>query len=56
MLSILKKYNEEKKNFDTEDFYVNKEIYDGVSIGDYFIFNEDMGSTDEPYTKTKKEE
>lgn len=41
----------------TEDFYVSKDVYDTVNIGDMFVFDEDRGDMkDEPYTKERKEE
>lgn len=40
----------------TEDFYVSKEVYEQVQIGDMFEFNETRGDLeDEPYTKEKQE-
>lgn len=51
----IKKYNEKKQEFDTAEFYVSEEVYDQVNIGDYFIFDEDMGSREEPYTKERQE-
>lgn len=52
----IKKYNDEKKEFETENYFVSKEIYDGINIGDYFIFDSSFGTDDEPYTKTKKQD
>lgn len=40
----------------TEDFFVSKEVYDQVKIGDMFEFDETRGDLkDEPYTKEKQE-
>jgi hypothetical protein len=40
----------------TEDFYVSKEVYDSVNIGDMFAFDEERGDLkDEPYTKERAE-
>lgn len=50
----IKAYDEEACNWINEDFYVSEEVYDSVDIGDYFVFDEDMGTRDEPYTKTRK--
>lgn len=39
----------------TEDFYVSKEVYNTVNIGDMFLYDEDRGDLkDEPYTKERK--
>ena len=50
----IKAYDEETCKWINEDFYVSEEVYDSVNIGDYFVFDEDMGTRDEPYTKTRK--
>lgn len=40
----------------TEDFYVSKEIYDAIEIGDMFEYDEGRGDLqEEPYTKEKQE-
>jgi hypothetical protein len=40
----------------TEDFYVSKEIYDTIEIGDMFEYDEERGDLqEEPYTKEKQE-
>lgn len=49
----IKAYEEEKQEWLTEDFYVSKEVYDSVNIGDRFVFDESMGTRSEPYTKTR---
>lgn len=39
----------------TEDFYVSKEVYDTINIGDMFLYDKDRGDLqDEPYTKKRK--
>jgi hypothetical protein len=48
------------KDFDgeewiTEDFYVTKDTFDQVSVGNMFEYDESRGDlADEPYTKEKK--
>ena len=43
------------ENWVTEDFYVIKEVFDQIHIGDMFEYNKSRGDlTNEPYTKTKK--
>lgn len=38
----------------TEDFYVSEAVYNSISIGDMFEYDENRGDlTDEPYTKEK---
>lgn len=39
----IKAYDEEACKWINEDFYVSEEVYDSVDIGDYFVFDEDMG-------------
>lgn len=40
----------------TEDFYVSKEVYDSINVGDMFMYDEERGDlTDEPYTKERQE-
>ena len=51
----IKAYDEETRKWITEDFYVSEEVYDSVNIGDYFVFDEDMGTRDETYTKQESE-
>lgn len=41
----------------TEDFYVTKEVYDSINVGDMFIYDEDRGDLqDEPYTKERNQD
>lgn len=43
------------KEWITEDFYVTKDVFDQVSVGNMFEYDESRGDlTDEPYTKEKK--
>ena len=40
----------------TEDFYVSETVYNSISIGDMFEYDENRGDlTEEPYTKEKTE-
>ena len=40
----------------TEDFYVSESVYNSISIGDMFEYDENRGDlTDEPHTKEKTE-
>ena len=50
---FIKAYQDKK--WVTEDFYVSKEVYDAVNIGDMFLYDEDRGDLqEEPYTKERK--
>lgn len=41
----------------TEDFYVSESVYNSISIGDMFEYDENRCDlTDEPYTKEKAED
>ena len=41
----------------TEDFYVSESVYNSISIGDMFEYDENRGDlTDEPHTKEKAED
>ena len=52
---FIKAYQDEE--WKTEDFYVSKEVYDSIKIGDMFLYDEERGDLqDEPYTKERKEE
>ena len=52
---FIKAYQDEK--WKTEDFYVSKEVYDSINIGDMFLYDEERGDLqDEPYTKERKED
>jgi hypothetical protein len=40
----------------TEDFYVSKDVYDDINVGDMFEYDEERGDLqDEPYTKERQE-
>ena len=50
---FIKAYQNEK--WVTEDFYVSKEVYDSIDIGDMFLYDESRGDLqEEPYTKERK--
>ena len=52
---FIKTYKDEE--WKTEDFYVSKEVYDSIKIGDMFLYDEERGDLqDEPYTKERKED
>lgn len=41
----------------TEDFYVSKEVYDTINVGNMFLYDEGRGDLqDEPCTKERKTE
>lgn len=51
----IKDFNGEK--WIKEDFYVSKDVFDHIQIGDIFEYDENRGDLkDEPYTKEKQEE
>lgn len=40
----------------TEDFYVSKEVYDSINVGDMFLYDKERGDLeDEPYTKERNQ-
>lgn len=40
----------------TEDFYVSKDVYENINVGDMFEYDEERGDLqDEPYTKERQE-
>ena len=52
---LIKKYNGEK--WLEEDFYVSKDVYNQINVGDMFEYDKSRGDLkDEPYTKEKKSE
>jgi len=50
----IKAYDEEKQEWVYEEFYVSEEVYNSVNIGSYFVFDDGMGTREEPYTKTRR--
>ncbi|QIA28629.1 hypothetical protein [Phage f2b1] len=44
----IKKYSKKEKKYLTEDYYVDRAVYDSVNVGTYFKFEEEMGDTDRP--------
>ena len=49
---FIKAYQDEE--WKTEDFYVSKEVYDSIKIGDMFFYDKERGDLqDEPYTKER---
>jgi len=44
----IKKYSKKEKKYLTEDYFVDKQVYDSVKTGTYFKFEDDMGDTDRP--------
>lgn len=50
----ISEYNPDKDKFERNSFYVEENVYKSVSIGDYFIFKEDLGSEEEQTYKIKK--
>lgn len=52
----IRQYNEEENTYLYNEYYVNKETFDKVNIGDWFIFDENFCIENEPYTQEKAEE
>lgn len=52
----IKDYNSKEDKFDTEDFFVTEEIFDEISVGDWFVYSDDGTLREEPYSKKTKEE
>ncbi len=48
---VIKGYDEKKKKYVQEDFYVNQAVYRSVKKGDYFKFDPKMETTERPETK-----
>lgn len=48
---VIKGYDEKKKKYVQEDFYVNQTVYRSVKKGDYFKFDPKMETTEQPETK-----
>lgn len=51
---FIKAYDDESKEWKTEDYYVEKNVYDSINIGDYFVYDEETMLQDEP--REKREE
>ena len=50
----IKNRSDDLKEPVTRDFYVDKNTYDSIQIGSYFVFDDAKSSTEEPYTKQRK--
>lgn len=48
---FIKAYDSESGKWQTEDYYVEQEVYDAVEIGDYFVFDKETMLQDEPKEK-----
>lgn len=48
---FIKAYDSETEELKKEDYYVEKEVYDSINIGDYFVFDEETMLQDEPREK-----
>lgn len=51
----IRKYNEDEKDWDTADYYISKECYDNISIGDYFEFDSDTMKSEPTYTDKERD-
>lgn len=52
---FIKAFNEEDGKWITEDYYVSKDLYEHINIGDMFEYDESRGDLDdEPYTKERE--
>ena len=51
---FIKAYDSESEEWQTEDYYVEEEVYNSTNIGDYFVFDEEIMLQDEP--REKKDE
>ena len=50
----IKSYNEKEKKYETAIYYVNKEVYDRVKIGDMFKYDSNTMLDEEPITKERR--
>lgn len=48
---FIRAYDSENNEWKTEDFYVEKETYDLIETGDYFVFDEETMLKEEPKEK-----
>lgn len=48
---FIKAYDSKSGEWKTEDYYVEKDVYDSTNIGDYFVFDEETMLQDEPREK-----
>lgn len=53
---FIKAYNSEKDSWDTEDYYISQEVYDHISVGDYFVYDREFHLREEPHTKERKKQ
>lgn len=52
---VIEAFDEESNRVE-ENFYVNESVYNEVSIGDFFRFDEDMGSRNKPVVEREATE
>lgn len=51
MYDFWSNFNELENKYVYEDFYVEKNVFDSVEVGDYFEFDSNMGITERPQVK-----
>ena len=51
---FIRDFDSEKNKYIEEDFFVSQAVYDQVAVGSRFVFDKDMGTREEPYTKERE--
>lgn len=52
----IKSYDEDKQKWLTEDYYVSKNVYDEIHIGDWFIYDKNLHKKEQVYTQEQVQE
>jgi hypothetical protein len=52
----IKAYNEENREYDRQTYYVSQEVFDSVNIGDWYVYENGDGTTEEPVIKKRVED
>ncbi len=50
----IKAYNEDNREWETATYWVAKEVFDAVNIGEQFEYDAETCLDDEPYTRERK--
>jgi len=48
------KFNEETQEFDTNTFYTDNVTYNQINVGDWFVYDEELYTADDPDIKKRK--
>ena len=50
----VRRFNNDKQDYEYDDCYVTEECYNKLNMGDWFVYNSDYCFDEEPYTQVKE--